>query len=137
MNRNSGERVRWIAASLTWMGAIFFISSQPVPELANEPLLDLILKKLAHAAAYAILAILLALALDGDRRGRPRPWVPPASVSAFLIAAGYAVTDEIHQAFVPTRHASPLDVLIDALGAGIAMLLLGWMHRSGSRRTSD
>jgi VanZ family protein len=54
-----------------------------------------------------------------------------------VIAALYAVTDEIHQAFVPTRNASPVDVLIDAVGAAIAMLLLAAVHRSRKRRPAE
>jgi VanZ family protein len=130
-----------------WMAAIFYVSSQPAPELSSEPLLDTILKKLAHAAAYAILAFLVARALDrssGSRTEKHRPpregaawqwrrWMPAPSVWAWAIATLYAITDEIHQGFVPTRHPMPTDVLIDSVGAAIAMLVLAGIHRSGGQ----
>jgi len=43
---------------------------------------------------------------------------------ALACSAGYAITDEIHQAFVPGRQAQATDVLIDTLGAAIGLLLL-------------
>lgn len=41
---------------------------------------------------------------------------------AWLLAVLYAVTDEIHQSFIPGRHPSPLDVIFfDATGAAVAL----------------
>jgi VanZ family protein len=117
------------------MALIFFVSSQPAPELANEPIFDLILKKLAHASAYSILAVLLASALRRDERGDS--WLPQASWLALAIAVGYAITDEIHQTFVPTRNGSPVDVLIDAVGAAAAMAALTGIHRLRKSRASE
>jgi VanZ family protein len=37
---------------------------------------------------------------------------------------GYAVTDELHQHYVSGRHATPVDVAIDAAGASIAAVLI-------------
>jgi VanZ family protein len=42
---------------------------------------------------------------------------------AFVLAAAFAVTDEIHQAFVPGRQASPLDVAIDVTGIAVGLAL--------------
>lgn len=120
---------------VVWMALIFFVSSQPAPELANEPILDLVLKKLAHATAYAILAVLLNFALNGIRSRRLG--LPTPSWLAFAIAVAYAGPDEIHEAFVPTRHASAVDVMIDACGAAIAMLALARMRRSRESRPSE
>jgi VanZ family protein len=47
-----------------------------------------------------------------------------AALLAFLIASGYAATDELHQSFVEGRHASVLDWAIDSAGAGIVALRL-------------
>ncbi len=68
-----------------------------------------------------------------------RPWRQLLYVTA--IVAAYGVVDEIHQYFVPGRHASALDWLADAVGgvlggaAGIiGARLLRWFH---TRRTAD
>ena len=50
------------------------------------------------------------------------------SVTAVLIAIAVAAADETHQAFVPSRTASPLDVLIDTCGAVLAQIAV--FHRS-------
>ena len=78
---------------------------------------DLVLRKLAHVSEYAILGFLLARALR-------RPGV------AVALAAGYAVTDEVHQTFVEGRHGAPRDVAIDASGALVGVLVwLRWSRR--------
>jgi VanZ family protein len=43
----------------------------------------------------------------------------------------YAVSDEWHQTFVPTRVGTPSDVMIDAAGAalGLALAALWWRWR--------
>ena len=52
---------------------------------------------------------------------RPKKWP-----LAWLLAVLYAVTDELHQSFVPGRFPSLWDVLIfDNLGAFVPLLLSG------------
>ncbi|MDX6449546.1 MAG: hypothetical protein QOD08_2009 [Gaiellaceae bacterium] len=96
---------------VAWAAVIFVFSS--IPHLSTGlGTWDLILRKLAHATEYGILAALLLRAL-----GRP--------VAAALLAVAYAASDELHQHFVSGRHAAPLDVAIDAAGVltGIAIYL--------------
>jgi VanZ family protein len=46
----------------------------------------------------------------------------------------YAVSDEWHQSFVPTRVGTPWDVLIDAAGAALGLSLAGlWWRWRRSR----
>ena len=51
------------------------------------------------------------------------------------LAAGiaYAISDEVHQLFVPGRVGSPLDVAIDSVGVAAGVLL--WRRYSDARRT--
>jgi VanZ family protein len=94
---------------VAWAALIFALSS--VPDLGTGlGGWDLALRKLAHAAEYAVLGALLARAT-----GRPR--------AAFALAVLYAISDELHQLAVPGRRGAPLDVAIDAAGAftGIAL----------------
>jgi VanZ family protein len=99
------------------MAVIFALSAQP--ELSSGlGTLDLILRKIAHAAEYALLCFLWWRALA---RTRARRWAP---VLAFAIAIAYSATDEYHQTFVEGRHGTPVDVLIDAAGAGAATLAI-------------
>jgi VanZ family protein len=78
---------------------------------------QLVVRKCAHFAEYAILAALLCRAL---RQYLDRTL---AALIVFIIAAAYAGLDEFHQSFVASRTASLWDVLIDCAGAlaGIAL----------------
>jgi VanZ family protein len=53
---------------------------------------------------------------------------------ALFIASGYSVLDEIHQAFVASRQASPYDSLIDSTGAFFAFSVLWLWFRSRQRQ---
>ena len=106
---------------------IFALSSaSDLPDLP-ERLSD----KLAHVLLYSGLGFLLARALAGGR-GRPVPgWAPPLVV---LLAMLYGLSDEVHQLFVPRRRFDLLDLLADAVGAGLgaaAVWLWGILSRPG------
>lgn len=105
---------RWVPM-LVWMVAIFFVSHQPSTDLPDFGLIDLLLKKAAHFLAYAILG---GLGWWGARDSK-RPFL-----TAFLIACLYAISDEYHQTYIPGRNGTPSDVLIDSLGAFVALLLI-------------
>jgi VanZ family protein len=94
---------------VAWAALIFGLSS--IPDLGTGlGTWDLVLRKIAHATEYAVLAALLVRALR-------RP-----AVSA-LLAVAYSISDEIHQSFVAGRHAAPVDVLIDAVGVAVGVVL--------------
>ncbi len=108
--------VLW-APPVLLMAVIWFFSSQP--DLSSGlGVLDLVGRKLIHAAEYALLCFLWFRALESRVSARA------ALAGAFLIAAGYSAIDEYHQTFVAGRTGSPVDVVIDATGAAIAALLL-------------
>ena len=82
------------------------------------------IRKLGHLTEYAILAALLWRALRGGTR-----WQMKMSILllvAALACAIFAASDEFHQSLVPSRTASPTDVMIDICGAliGLAICLV-------------
>jgi VanZ family protein len=79
-----------------------------------------ITRKIAHFTEYAILGFLAARAF--------RPYPRWFLISAVLVVV-YALIDEYHQSFVPSRTASVLDSLIDMAG-GITALILVRRKRS-------
>jgi len=82
---------------------------------------------LAHAPTFGLLALLLlplAPRADGWVRLGPRQW---AWLS--LVAVGYGVVDEWHQAHVPGRHPSFLDVVTDAVGVGCVLWIATYLGR--------
>ena len=105
----SGPLVRLWLTVLAWAALIFAFSS--VPDLGTGlGGWDLVLRKIAHAAEYAVLGALLVRATG--RAG-----------IAFALGVLYAISVEVHQSFVPGRLGSPFDVAIDAVGVAAGIVL--------------
>ena len=101
--------LRLWAPVVLWAAVIFAFSS--VSDLGTGlGTWDLVLRKLAHAAEFAVLGGLLLRALRDER-------------AALAAGIAYAISDELHQHFVPGRVGSPLDVLIDSVGVAVGVLL--------------
>ena len=97
---------------LLWVGIIFYLSNIPGLKSDFDPLIDFILRKLAHVTEYFILALLLRRAFKGSfNLSNFYLFVYPAVVSIL-----YAMSDEFHQTFIPDRHGCIQDVLIDSIG---------------------
>ena len=97
---------------LAWAAVIFVFSS--IPSLSTGlGAWDTLLRKGAHITEYAVLGALLYRALERE-------------TAALAAGIAYAATDELHQHFVRGRHASPVDVAIDAVGLALGMLV--WLR---------
>jgi VanZ family protein len=97
---------------LAWAAVIFAFSS--IPSLSSGlGVWDTVLRKCAHVTEYAVLGALLYRALGRE-------------ALALAVGIAYAATDELHQHFVRGRHASPVDVAIDAVGVALGMLV--WLR---------
>jgi len=124
-----------LLAVVFWMAIIFKLSAQPgeqsnilstkvstvIVSLAqlfrpneNVVLLNRFIRKCAHFLAYLVLGIIILFAMR-------RIGLTGKNGVGFtlLLCIGYAITDELHQAFVPGRTAKLLDVLIDSSGASL------------------
>ncbi len=88
-------------------------------------------RKLAHFSEYALLALLAARAfIPSTRRWLHRRWL----LSALVLVAAYALLDEYHQSFVPSRTASIWDSMIDTAGGTTALIILArWRARRAHR----
>jgi VanZ family protein len=112
----SSSRLRLWLPVVAWCAVIFAFSA--VPSLGTGlGTWDLLLRKLAHIAEFAILGGLLMRAT-----GR--------ATLAIVLATTYAVSDEIHQTFVAGRAGRPVDVAIDAVGIVLGVLLWQRIARS-------
>jgi VanZ family protein len=96
-----------------YLGLIFYISSRPHVGWARDyP--DLLL----HAIEYLVLSLLLARALN---EGLRLPVPGRRLLLAWVLCVVYAVSDEIHQSFVPRRSSDWRDVAADAAGAAAGL----------------
>lgn len=83
------------------------------------------IRKSAHFTEYFVFCVLIFRGVRGGHTGWRWPW----GLTALFIACGYSALDEIHQAFVASRQASPYDSLIDSVGAFLAFAFLYAWYR--------
>jgi VanZ family protein len=117
--------------ALAWMAVIFVMSSRSsVPQSPVVP--SALFAAVGHLFAYALLAVLLARALEYDIESIVRRYG-----LAWLLSVAYGASDEFHQSFVPGRQSTVADVAIDAVGAAIGLLLMFAYLRLMLRRKED
>ena len=144
--RPGGSRF-WRYAPLVLWAVLIFIGSGDVlsgshtsiilravrwlfPNVRDESLavVHLLVRKAGHLTEYAIFATLAARAFRASSHDLLRKhwfWV------SLLLAIAYALSDEFHQSFVPSRTASIYDSLIDSVGALIALTII-WLRQRKS-----
>ena len=126
-----------LLAVVFWMAIIFKLSAQPgeqsnllstkvttiIVSLAklfrpdvNVLTLNHFIRKCAHFLAYLVLGIIVLFAMR-----RFGLMGKQGIGSTLLLCISYAITDELHQAFVPGRTPKLLDVLIDSSGASLGI----------------
>lgn len=150
------NRLKAWAPAILWMGVIFLMSAMP-GDLSGEQsgrlvrlimwlisllfgeeaaagippeTISLLVRKGAHMAEYAVLFWCYRHALKKEGAKRP-------GLTALLLCATYAATDETHQAFVADRGPSPVDVGIDTLGACAAWCMTALQARIKKPHPSD
>ncbi|MDD7326848.1 MAG: VanZ family protein [Lachnospiraceae bacterium] len=139
----------FLVFTVLWMLLIFLMSAQPAPESTATSLtvgrmvctvfvpgyrnmsaveqlrlakkIDHPVRKTAHATEYAILAILVFLAISYCRKR--------TYLHSLCISITYAVSDEIHQYFVPGRACMVTDIVIDSSGALAGLFLVFLLKR--------
>lgn len=148
--RSTQSLTQWIPAA-AWMVVIFIASSDLLSAEHTSPVVggilrwiwpnispagiaaaQLAVRKAAHLAEYAILAVLLARGIC--RSGVPWRW--RCSVIVIIAAGSYAALDELHQFFVSSRTGSIVDVMIDTAGACIGAAAYRSFVRRAARAKS-
>jgi len=138
----SNYRIDSWALVIIWMLVIFWFSSQSavessdfsggisdslivvtelvVPEATiNEDIFHDIVRNTGHFFLYLVLGILLMNALNIKNTKSFTPII----IRTMVISLLYAVSDEIHQIYVPGRSWQVFDIIIDVLGAGTGILI--------------
>ena len=104
------------------------------PDTSPDTMLTIhgITRKIAHLMEYALLGILAARAF----RGSPRPALRERwFVISLALVIVYALVDEYHQSFVPSRTGSIYDSLIDMTGGLAALIIVRRRDWFSLRRT--
>lgn len=96
--------------------------------------LSVAVRKAAHFTVYAVLAFCLYFSFEGAVKGGVKTFLYPLCISA-----AYAVSDEIHQMFVPGRAGRVFDLAVDTCGSvcgiGAAVLTAVLIRKIKQRRS--
>lgn len=117
----------FLVIAVAYMVAIFAFSSLPQEALPppEEYLFGFsVSSTIKHVAEYFVLSLLLFLWLTYTRIGSSSCFFP--FILAVIISSVYGVTDELHQAWVPTRYCTVPDMISDFFGSiSIAPVAIG------------
>ena len=159
MKRKTVLRIISIIFVLAWMVVVFLLSHEAANESSETSsgfitaiiklfnrnieqqeldkivlVVQPIVRKLAHFTLYTIGGMLINIMFINFKE-----YITKIKLTSFLLGATYAITDEIHQLFIPGRSGEIRDVLIDSsgviLGVFIVYLLtrIKGMLRSGKK----
>jgi VanZ family protein len=105
-------------ATVLYMAGIILMSSMPRHAAPRHALLEQGLN-LGHVPLFAGLTFLLIQAITPKQR---QFLATGACAGAAALLVAFAALDEWHQAFVPGRTASIVDLLLDVMGIGAVLL---------------
>jgi len=124
-NTELQRNVRWLAGASVVLGfaGLHVLGAQAFAVGLFTPPWD----KLAHVISFGVIGV--AFGLASGTRG----WRRTACCIAGAVLAG--AMDEWHQAYLPGRNATWMDLLADAAGGVLAAALLSLAHWRVRRRT--
>ncbi len=147
MNR----KIIWWVLIIIWCSFIFYQSGKPAVESSkssmyivscmnsilgsvigpgNFEVTETPIRKTAHVMEYLVLGMLLFNGFIRDGQIR----------RTFGFSAGtgilYAITDEVHQHFVPGRAMRAFDVLIDTIGVFLGIMLVYGIYKRKNKAVS-
>ena len=150
-------------AVILWMTFIFFMSSQTGAESGNTSsgliakLCSIIIsdfndldeaqkgevissfsypiRKLAHFTEYFILSVFICVSIIQTKKENKLSLSSLAL--SFVCGILYAVSDEVHQFFVPGRAGTATDVFIDGAGVVLGCFAVGLLYKLVERQKSN
>jgi VanZ family protein len=129
---------------IAWMTVISLLSTEPFSAANTNGYIDPVLRfffphltpagfvfahymvrKTAHFSEFFVLGL---LSFWASRRGRMPRWRAAWMAQTLGLAVVYALVDEAHQIFVPSRTPSLVDSCIDSLGAAASQVIVYLRH---------
>jgi VanZ family protein len=89
-----------------------------IEALGAAHFLEFFIRKAAHFFTYFVLGFLMYRALNHYLLNKRLTWL-----IAWFMTISYAISDEVHQGFTPNRSPHIEDVMIDATGGLVGILL--------------
>ena len=122
----SADNTRPVLASIV-RRFLPWLALRMTPEMIDVT--DFIIRKIAHVTEYAVLCLLVSRSVGVKVTASIRERLVPAGISSL-----YALSDEFHQSFVPSRGATYTDVMWDTLGAIFGATILQVIHWTRRQR---
>ena len=149
MKKQTILRIISIIFVLAWMVTVFMLSHQiaedssktssnfitVIIKLFNKDIeqeqletimlkVETIVRKLAHFVLYTLGGMLITIMFINFKE-----YITKTKITSFLLGATYAITDEIHQLFIPGRSGEIRDVLIDSTGILLGVFIIYLLMR--------
>ena len=149
MKKQTILRIISIIFVLAWMVTVFMLSHQiaedssktssnfitVIIKLFNKDIeqeqletimlkVETIVRKLAHFVLYTLGGMLITIMFINFKE-----YITKTKIASFLLGATYAITDEIHQLFIPGRSGEIRDVLIDSTGILLGVFIIYLLMR--------
>ena len=117
MNGKIIEKIKYFLPSILWMLVIFFFSNRSSTGIGGSLTHQFIIHKTFHLIEYAILGATFHFAFS-----KTKIFLQVQKYTVFT-SYFYALTDELHQHFIPGRSGKITDTFIDLLGILIGLYL--------------
>ena len=97
---------------------IFSLSSRQRIGISEEFIINFIIFKTLHVMEYGVLYFFFFRAFNAYSTEKTSRAFIYAGIATLL----FAISDETHQTFVPTREGSSRDIFIDTIGIGLCFM---------------
>ena len=108
----------WLPPVL-WMVLIFYLSTFERALISEKRILNFLFFKTLHVLEYGLLYFLIFRAFFTLKVAKKKLYIV-----SFVISLVYAISDELHQTFVPTREGKLRDIFIDLGGISIMYIYI-------------
>lgn len=116
--------IYWLPPIL-WAGGIFYLSGVSGLSSNMTVFWDVFWRKLFHAGEFGVLNLLLWRALYFGEKIEFKK----ALIWSLFFTVLYAISDELHQSFVPSRECRWQDMVQDSLGSAAVAGAIFLLHR--------
>lgn len=126
MKSKTIDLIRYRLPAIVWAFFIFIASSIPSNRIPN--FLFKYLDKPIHILIFGVLGVLVYRALEPDSQ-RDR-YTMKTALMTFGIVLCYGIIDEFHQGYTPGRSVDLYDLMADAVGGILAVIVIYlWRRR--------
>ena len=125
------EKNRFLSLLMTFYItiAIFYVSSIPGSKISTSQIQISFLSEAYHFTAFFLFFFFLFYSIKGIKKTNAKH-----VFITLILSILYAISDELHQSFVPFRVPSLGDIFIDSLGTIVSLLVAIFISKKFNRQ---